>query len=159
MSEKCNVPNAVRSTLNKTLTSRQHKSNLSDSRIAANSRRHAFDSTDLSGSQFLFPSSFRSRRSTNNHHFSIPWAAVPLGVCSIWNNECVWKCLIKSNKSLCDLFVQLFFSLSSSKLWKMWAALGRTSSSFFLFFIYITIWRAPRYTPAHGEPDWRWSHG
>lgn len=34
----------------------------------------------------------------------------PSIVRSAWNNERVWKCLIKSNKSQCDLFVRFFFS-------------------------------------------------
>lgn len=117
MREKCNVPN-TRSTLNKTLTF-AHKSILSDCKRNTHRRVrfHRFVlvvsmarplSLSLSLPLFEFipvGSSFH-----NNHHFS---AVCPFYcTLSVWNNERVWKCLIKSNKSQCDLFL-LFFGVKN----------------------------------------------
>lgn len=137
MREKCNVPN-TRSTLNKTLTF-AHKSILSDCKRNTHRRGVRFHRFVLFVSFVtLFPRSvslslplpllvFIPVESSfhNNHHFS---AVCPFYCAlSVWNNERVWKCLIKSNKSPCDLFL-LFFSP-----WKMFGTRGESSRFYYYY--------------------------
>lgn len=76
--------------------------------------RSIFPIRSSSGLRLLF--FFRATFPSDRHFTTIiifSAEAPLLLLCTVWNNERVWKCLIKSNKSPCDLFVHFFFGLKN----------------------------------------------
>lgn len=153
MSEKCNVPNAFRCTLNKTLTFRQHKSNLSESRRVKQSppcvRFHRFVLVAICISILVRIPSFHKQSSFFYTLSARSIVCVCVCVSSIRNNECVWKCLIKSNKSLVRFICTVFFSLHFQAMKNVNSA-GVNKQ--FLFFIILPFGVRRGIRGAHGEP-------